>query len=71
MKKLIGLALLALLGGCSRQPEDGTFDSSPSSNVGEIRHISGAGGIKIQAVTIDGVEYLIATTYRGVGICRK
>jgi len=45
---------------------------TPSAVVAEIKQASAqVGAVKIQVVVIDGVEYLVAETYRGVGICRK
>ena len=65
---IITACILGTVSGCS-QPE--YVAPTPSAKVAEIAQVSGAGGIKIQSVTIDGVEYLVATTYRGVAMCRK
>ena len=38
----------------------------------KTRHISLDGSsFHVEVITIDGVEYIVAKTYRGVGICRK
>ena len=59
---VIGLVLLIL----PRQPDpDDTTRLVPD----ELIIIEGAGRAKI--ITIDGVEYILVTTYRGIGICKK
>ena len=36
------------------------------------RHIAFKGSsFHVEVITIDGVEYVVASTYRGVGICEK
>ena len=61
---------LAVLGGCSSEPE--SREHTPSRMVAEVKQASTqVGSVHIQVVMIDGVEYLIAETYRGVSICKK
>ena len=72
---IFGLAVmlgggLSLLGGCSSEPEDRVH--TPSRMVADVKQASTqVGSVHIQVVMIDGVEYLIAETYRGVSICKK
>ena len=71
---LLGLLTMlggvAILGGCSYEPEDRKH--TPSRMVAEVKQASTqVGSVHIQVVMIDGVEYLIAETYRGVSICKK
>jgi hypothetical protein len=61
---------LLLIGGCS--PDRVEEPRTPSTIVAEIKQASKqVGSVQIQVVVIDGVEYLIAETYRGVSICQK
>ncbi len=64
------MGVLLILGGCSGEPE--VRDHTPSRMVAEVKQASTqVGSVHIQVVMIDGVEYLIAETYRGVSICKK
>ena len=59
---VIGLLMLIL----SYNPDsDDTTRLVPD----ELIIIEGAGRAKV--ITIDGVEYILVTTYRGIGICKK
>ena len=72
---IFGLAVmlgggLLLLGSCSPETED--REHTPSRMVAEVKQASTqVGSVHIQVVMIDGQEYLIAETYRGVSICKK
>ena len=62
---------LLFLNGCSSEPSS-EKTHHPSALVAEIKQASAkVGSIRIQVVAIDGVEYLVAETYRGVSICKK
>ena len=78
MKEFI-LIILAMFAACvllffgarSCRPDPQDYPT-PSAVVAEIKQASAqVGAVKIQVVVIDGVEYLVAETYRGVGICKK
>jgi len=64
--------ILLMFWGCSSQLNEKEKTHTPSALVADIKKASAKiGSVKIQVVTIDGVDYLVAETYRGVGICRK
>ena len=67
----IAACVLLFFGARSCKPDPKDYPT-PSAVVAEIKQASAqVGAVKIQVVVIDGVEYLVAETYRGVGICRK
>ena len=50
----------------------GTEPIAPSETQEKLRHISIDGSsFHVEIITIDGMEYIVASTYHGVGICRK
>jgi len=65
---LIGGAILAFTCAWIATPEIQADIETKQST----RHIALDGSsFHIEVVTIDEVEYVVAKTYRGVGICRK
>ena len=62
--------VLGIVSGCSK-PE-ASEPHTPSAMAAQVKQASHvAGTIYIQVVIIDGEEYLLAETYRGVSICKK
>jgi len=62
---------LAILGSCSSE-SIAEKPLHPSVKVAEVKQASHqAGKVYIQVIVIDGEEYLLAETYRGVSICKK
>tara|TARA_Y100000310_G_C20151487_1_gene564944 strand:- start:204 stop:434 length:231 start_codon:yes stop_codon:yes gene_type:complete len=65
---LLGGAVLALTGAWMTMPEQPTDIETQQ----KTRHIALEGSsFHVEVVTIDGVEYVIAKTYHGVGVCKK
>jgi len=65
---LFGGAILALTCAWITAPEVPTDREIEQKN----RHIAFEGSsFHVEVITVDGVEYIVASTYRGVGICPK
>ena len=64
----IGVLVLGLtLFGPSYDGPDATIEPSHTARVIDV----GNSSFNLHVVTVDGVEYVVSTTYRGVGICPK
>ena len=65
---LLGGAILALTCAWITMPETPTDIETQQTT----RHIALKGSsFHVEVVAIDGVEYVIAKTYHGVGVCKK
>lgn len=65
---LLGGAVLALTGAWMTMPEKPTDIETQQ----KTRHIALEGSsFHVEVITVDGVEYIVAKTYHGVGICPK
>ena len=65
---LIAAGALLLCWSWYPDPED----KGPVEMQTKVRHIAFKGSsYHVEVITVDGVEYLVASTYHGVAICRK
>jgi hypothetical protein len=65
---LLGGAILALSCAWTTMPEQPTDIETQQ----KTRHIALEGSsFHVEVITVDGVEYIVAKTYHGVGICPK
>ena len=65
---LLGGAVLALTAGWMTMPEQPRDIETQQ----KTRHIALEGSsFHVEVITVDGVGYVVAKTYHGVGICRK
>ena len=65
---LLGGAVLALTGAWLTMPEKPTDIEIEQ----KTRHVAFEGSsFHVEVIVVDGVEYVVASTYHGVGICKK
>ena len=67
----LSLFLLCILGAFSlfgpERPERPPIEPSSSARMIDVGNAS----FNLHVVNVDGVDYVVSTTYRGVGICPK
>jgi len=65
---LLGGAILALSCAWITMPEKPTDVEIQQ----KTRHVAFEGSsFHVEVIVVDGVEYVVASTYHGVGVCRK
>ena len=66
---VLGCFILAvkLFGPAGYEGPDATIEPSAVARMIDVGNAS----FNLHVVTVDGVDYVVSTTYRGVGICPK